>query len=365
MRNIIQHLLILVITTVCYSCDINSNTDDQYKPIIEYYFGTVNTKVLENSVTIITDMPHIIINGHILENIKVKIGYQAIINNILSDELYCNITDTSNGQAIFNIEGLISSTDYVARIYIEDNANEYSSTSEDFTFTTIEHIPQYTISYETKIDTLGLFANIKFNNLKYVVDNKQIPIAIIKFEYRRSHSTPQEWIVCEYDGKIVNNNLVIELPMKGNDYLMEKSKYEYRVTIIPENTSYITYTSSINYFYTQSANIKIVVSEPKITFADGTITLLVKNIYITYDGIVSTDYPYSLTSEDYYIYWRRKGDREWIYDWIIGLNNSLVKTYYVPYVESNTVFEFKVVIFAGRGTPRTSYETDVIEFIIP
>ena len=365
MRNIFVCLMAIALVTIGSSCEKNVDDYTPSEPVVEYYFGAVETEVSESSVMIVADKPRITIDGYTLEQTKIKVGYQSIIRGVPSDEQYNDDAGSRDGKVIFKIDDLMAATDYVARLYIDDAKSGYSAVSKDFTFTTSEHKPVCAVSYKIDIDTRGLFATVKFTDLMYTVDEEQVPISRVVFEYRRSHSTPQEWIVCERSGEEISaGRLTIELPTEGEEYLMELNKYEYRVTVAPEDATYTTYTHSVGNFYTQDADVEIAVATPQLTFEDDIITLLVDNIDITYDGVASEDYPYSSISEDCYILWRRKGSEEWTREWVIANDGSITKTYRVTPGESEIVLEFKVAVYAGRATPRASYETEVVEITI-
>ena len=47
---------------------------------------------------------------------------------------------------------------------------------------------------------------------------------------------------------------------------------------------------------------------------------------------------------------------------MVASDGRIVRQYGgMSYAEPNAVLEFKVVVYAGKGTPRTFYETEVVE----
>lgn len=363
MRDFLLCLMVVMAAGVISSCEKNVDDYQSPEPVVEYHFGAVETYVSDNGVTIVSDMPRITIEDYTLERTKVKVGYQSVVDGMLSEQMFDENASKRDGRVVFKIDGLLEKTDYVARIYIEDEQLGYAGVSEDFEFTTLEHRPECALSYKLDIETRGLFATVMFEELQYTVDQQSVPIESVVFEYRRNHSTPQEWIVCECPGEqISGGRLTIDLPCEGQGYLQECCKYEYRVTVAPKDDAYTTYTSSVQYFYTQAAEVEIAVSTPQLTLEGDYLTLVVDDIDISYDGVDAEDYAYSSISDDYYIFSRRKGNEEWSREWVVATDGRIVRQYGgMSYAEPNTVLEFKVAVYAGKGTPRTFYETEVVE----
>lgn len=359
--------------------DITNNVDDTG---IKHYFGeVVEVEVDKSDVTIIATMPRMTVDGYDNPKATIKLGYEAHMGDMAGEEQFQCEYGVRDGLVVFKLRKLAPMTEYVARIYIEDERYGYSAVSEDFTFGTAKSDPKCEFDYDLNIESRGLFATITLDNMSYTADGEPHPLRSIELEYRRHGYPHDEYVKVEYDAKeIADGRLVMELPAQGNDYLAYSTMYYYAIRVFPEQSlipEEPVYGDVVmmGEFTTSNAEIAVESSAPVLSLeifdelegaenvGDSRITAKVDKVDIYYDGVASEDYnpEYRRYDEAVKLCYRQKGSEEWTHrDIAESVEDGFETRFIVDNPESDTKYEVCVVVFAGSDRS-VGYYSDIVE----
>lgn len=385
MRLYLLSLLAMVALGMVTSCEkesaTNSDTTPQ-EPVIEHYFGeVVEIEVEDTDVTIIATMPRMTVDGYDNPKAKIKLGYEAHMGDMASEEQFQSEYGVRDSLVVFKLYKLAPMTEYAARIYIEDERYDYSAASEDFTFGTAKRDPLCEFDYDLNIESRGLFATITLDNMSYTADGKPHPLQSIELQYRRDGLNHDEWVKVEYDAnEIADGQLVMELPAEGNDYLAYSTMYAYTIKIFPEQSlipedPVYDDVVLVDKFTTSNAEIAVDFSTPVLSLeifdelegaenvGDSRITAKVDKVDIYYDGVASEDYnpEYRIYDEAIKLCYRQKGSEEWMsHDMDKTEKGGYETKFIVDNPEPDTRYEVGVVVFAGSDRSEGHY-SEVVE----
>lgn len=264
-------------------------------PVVEYHFGEMTAETTEDSATITVDIPTITIDGVEDKSATFSLGYYEE-GLLISDRTVVEEYRAEGDKAIFAIEGLKPNTEYKALLNLQ-STNAEGKESEPFGFRTQEHTPKCEIAYTAEVDAKGIMATITLSNVSYLVDGTVQEVEGVKLEYARKRSD-LEWIEVDMTGKES-----VTLPEKGGNYLDEKSKYLYKVTITPTNREFKSITSTESEFETKYAEVTAELSKPDVAIIGDNIEVVVESVKVWFDGVERPDY-YAL---EYFVYYREAG----------------------------------------------------------
>ncbi len=321
---------------------------EETKPDVVYYFSTVEVQTTENSATVEAVKPYITVDGKKVETPEIYLEYwvESNPNDVTKVEEYRD----SNGYVIFELEGLKTGTRYQASITV---GAEYGQESCDaFPVITKEHTPVAEYGCECDIDAKGLYADVKLSNVQFTLDAVAQPIESVVVEYRRKYSGSGEWIAVDVDGSVLENGATtLRIPAHGEEYLEECSEYSCRVTIIPEDANYDSYSVTKS-FETSYAEVVADIATPTAEINGENLMLSVKSVRVYFDGIELDDY-YNLR---YGFIYREYGDdeimtdRDFIevkYDEDSGMSLSLPLSRFEP----GATYEFYGAVIASAKMP--------------
>lgn len=275
---------------------------EETKPDVVYYFSTINVETSENSATVEAVKPYITVDGKRVENPVIYLEYWMVDtpDSVTKVEEYTS----SNGYIIFELKDLMAKTSYQASITI---GSEYGQKSCDvFPFTTKEHTPVAEYSCEYEIEAKGLYADVSLSNVQFTLDAEAQPIDSVVVEYRRKYSGSGEWIAVSVDGSTLKNGAAtIRIPADGEQYLEECREYSCRVTIIPEDANYDSYSVTKS-FETSYAEVAADIAKPTAEIKGENLMLSVESVRVYFDGIELDNY-YNLR---YGFIYREHGDDE-------------------------------------------------------
>lgn len=264
--------------------------ESQPKPDVAFHWSTVEVETTSDTATIVS-RAYITVDGLLYDETQFYLEY-ALANEdeYIRGAFYEPLSD---GRFQFTLSDLEPNTSYKARIVI-DGGKYGSETGSPFPFTTKESACE--ISYNATPLAKGITATITLNDVAYLADGLAQEIESVTVEYALKTSAP-EWI--EVDA---TNKPSITIPEDGEEYLEEKSKYLYRVTIEPKSSEYKAITSEQHEFETQYAEVTADISKPNVAIVESNIEVEVESVKVLFDGIELTSYPYL----EYYVYYREQ-----------------------------------------------------------
>ena len=316
------------------------------EPVVEYHFGEMTAETTETRATITADIPFKTIDGIKEDSATFKLGYHA--NNDV--DTFVEEYSVEDGKAIFVIEELEPATEYVARLYIDDKM------SEELGFATKQHTPVCEITCDATVEAKGIMATIALEDVAYLVDGEVQEVESVKLEYARKRSE-LEWIEVEATGK-----QSIKLPEEGDNYLDEKSKYLYRVTITPVNTEFEPMTTAEMEFETKYAEVTAEISKPDVAIVGDNIEIVVESVKVWFDGVERPDYHYL----EYFVYYREPGGEEayWENKTEVELNNGGISlSLSLSSFEPDKEYEFAGAVVAGAE--RKVRLSEIVTITIP
>lgn len=267
------------------------------KPVVEYHFGEMTAETTEDSATITADIPTITIDGVEDKSATFSLGYYED-GLLISDRTVVEEYSAEGDKAIFTIEGLKPNTEYKALLSLQ-STNAEGKESEPFSFRTQEHTPKCEIAYTAEADAKGIMATFTLSEVSYLVDDEAQEIKSVTLEYARKRSE-LEWVEVDMTGKES-----VTLPEEGGNYLDEKSRYIYRITIASEG-DYEPITSAESEFETRYAEVTAELSKPDVAIVGDNIEVVVESVKVWFDGVERPDY-YAL---EYFVYYRETGGEE-------------------------------------------------------
>lgn len=318
-----------------------------------FHFGASEATTTDDSATIIADIPYITINGVRQSDPTFYLEYMAIGNE--ADIKTATLYHIEGERAIFKINGLQPETAYKAYM-VADGGSMGVMTGPDIMFTTQQHIPIVSITYTTSIDAKGIMATITLSDVAYLVDDVAQEIESVKLEYARKRSE-LEWV--EVD---MTDRESVSLPEEGGEYLDEKSKYLYRVTITPTNTEFKPKTTEEYEFETEYAEITAELSKPDVAIVGDNIEVAVESVKVWFDGVERPDYHYL----EYYVYYREPGGEKayWENKTEVEPNNGGISlSLALSSFEEGKEYEFAGAVVAGAE--RKVRLSDIVTITIP
>ena len=318
------------------------------KPDVVYYFSSIRVETSENSATIEAVKPYITVDGVKVEDPEIYLEYWVESNQ--SDATRVDEYTESNGYIIFELDGLKEDTAYLACISV---GSEYGKeTCAAFPVVTEEHIPTAEYSCDVEIEAKGLYADVVLSNVQFTLDAEAQPIESVVVEYRRKYSGSGEWIAVSVDGSTLESGATtIRIPADGEEYLEECREYSCRVTIIPEDANYDSYSVTKS-FETSYAEVVADIATPVAVIKGENLMLSVDSVRVYFDGIELDDY-YNLR---YGFIYREQGDDEIMtdsdlieveYDAANGMSLSMPLSSF----KQGVTYEFYGAVIAGAKMP--------------
>ena len=362
-----KRIVFLLCAVMLFACknEVDNVTET---PVVVFEFGKVsNVSTGETTAAITADLPFVKIDGKYDHDAKLTLLYHRSDSLDNSFEIIDDF-ELLIGEVRFLIFDLEPGTTYSAFMHLESSTGE-TAQSERFDFTTkpLENIngAKYDININSK---RGLFATVHISNIRYIVDNADIELDCLRFEYRRyKNFNYQEWTTYEFGTEeIADGEVEFEIPSNGEEYLDELTTYEYIISFVPKDESYPTYkTAEGNQYYTFKmgyAEIEASLSIPALTLENDILRVVVERVDLFYDGISIDDYKSGFPS--YAIRYRAKGADEWEQRSCTRENGGMSVTFGVKGVEPNTTYEFCGVVYAGEGAQHKAFYSDVAEICI-
>lgn len=300
------YLLLASVALIATSCEPVIITEN--RPDISFYFSNVTIETTETEATLEMSKPYVTVDGVKDESAKIYISYWEASNEA-SFSKASEYTTTDSGSIIFSLTNLKAETKYFAYITVECS---YATERDGVEFTTQKHKANIATRVKSNFElSKGLFATLNLSEIEYRVDGESVPLSFLKFEYRYNNGTPgNEWVTQEYAGSSINGKrLTVEIPMQGQNYLVERGTYDYRIIFVPQDSELETRSAQEGEFQTSFAEITAKFSAPKLTLTENYIDVTINEAEVFYDGISAKDYD---SAFPYYgIAYRAKGSEDW------------------------------------------------------
>ena len=362
-----KRIVFLLCAVMLFACK-NEVENVIETPIVVFEFGKVsNVSTGETTAAITADRPFVKIDGKYDHDAKLTLLYHRADSLDNSFEIIDDF-ELLIGEVRFLIYDLEPGTTYIAFLQLESTTGE-TAQSERFEFTTKPLASIDGVKYNINIDSKrGLFATVHISEIRYVVDNVDIELNKVTFEYRRyGNINYQEWTTYEFGTEeIADGEVEFEIPSNGEEYLDELTTYEYIISFVPKDESYPTYkTAEGNPYYTFKmgyAEIEASLSTPTLTLENDILRVVVERVDLFYDGVSIDDYKSGFPS--YAIRYRIKGAEEWEQRSCTRENGGMSVTFGVKGVEPNTTYEFCAVVYAGKGDGHKGFYSDIAEICI-
>ena len=163
---------------------------------------------------------------------------------------------------------------------------------------------KYEMTCNGSAEAKGIWAEVEFENIAYLVDNEPQEVISLRLEYSRANRN--EWIGCDFTSQVIINGVFEHrIPFEGEEYLEENSEYKCRITLYPKDSnSYKPLTSEPFEFKTKYAEVTADITTPTAEIQGDNIYVDVKSVTTCFDGICLTDYPHM----DYGFAYRKQGD---------------------------------------------------------
>ena len=362
MRRIVYILSVLLF----FACQKESQGEaDVQAPVVEFTFGEVSVATRETEAKIEADLPYVQIDGKFDHDAQLTLLYQKVesLDNDYS-EIYA--FEYTLGKVKFLIRNLESETTYRAFLQLESSTGEVGA-SEPFEFTTYPDVSTDSQSFKININSeRGLFATVHISDVRYIVDNVDVELSKVTFEYRRyGNINYQEWCIYEFGAEeIADGEVEFEIPSNGEEYLDELETYEYLISLVPKDESYPTYKLAEGnpYFRFKMgyADITANLSTPNLTLDNNIVRVIVDKVDLYYDGVSIDDYKFGYPS--YAIRYRIKGTDEWTQDTCYRKEGGINHAFGVYGAEPNTVYEVCAAVYAGQS--HTTVYSDVVEICV-
>ena len=181
---------------------------------------------------------------------------------------------------------------------------------------------KYKMTCNGSAEAKGIWADVKFENIAYLVDNKPQEIVSLRLEYARADSNA--WTGCDFTSQtIINGVFEHRIPFEGEEYLEENCEYKCRITLYPKDiNSYMPLTSEPFEFKTRYADVTADIATPRAEVKGDNLCIEIASVKVHFDGICLTDYPHL----DYGFAYRKQGDNSPI------TNGEII---HAEYIEAN------------------------------
>ena len=214
------------------------------EPVASFTYDGVSVKSIgESSAEIEVLDPRVELDGVRLEGVSVWLSYEGV--DVLGP------ARTEDGVAYFILSDLTPSTEYT--VYLNFDAGENGSKSVEITkFTTKEHVPVCAVQCGCDIEAYGLYANVVFSDVAYLVDGQPSEIFRLRLEYARANS--EEWIGCDFTSEVIMQG-VFEQRVPFEDNILEENRsYKLRLMLYPKSEEFEPMSSEVYSFKTVTAN---------------------------------------------------------------------------------------------------------------
>lgn len=353
MSNMKRYLYLLLGAMLFAACEPIIQIEPP-QPEMGFTFGDVSVKdVTESSAHIVVEESFITIDGERDESTEYWLSYY-VTSETETGATKIEEYVTEGGKMVFKLEELQPNTKYTAKFCMQNNGGYFATKSVDFT--TDKYVPKCEVRCVTEAEAKGIMATITLSDVAYMVDNEAQEIESVKLEYARKRSE-LEWI--EVD---VTNKESVSLPEKGGEYLDEKSKYLYRVTITPANREFEPITTEELEFETRYAEVTAEISKPDVAIVGDNVKVAVESVKVWFDGVERPDYHYL----EYYVYYREPGGEKayWENKAEVELNNGGISlSLALSSFEEGKEYEFAGAVVAGAE--RKVRLSDIVTITIP
>lgn len=335
MKRYLYILLVAVVALV--SCDPFIIVEE--RPDVAYYFGAVEVETDENSAIIDAYKPYVTINGEQEEGATIYLEYWVEGNDTDVTKVE-NYAEAGGGYITFELEGLTPDTAYRAIVAI---SGKYGGERSDvFPFTTKEHIPACSMQCNCTVEPYGLFAEVKFADVAYLVDGEPQDIFRVKLEYARANS--EEWVGCDFVSDVIKNGVFTQkVPFEDNMF-EECCDYKLRLTLEPKDDKFEPMSSEEYSFKTIYAEVTADIATPTIEIVGDMLKADVKSAKVLLDGIEILEY----SELDYGFIYRKSGEEQWS-DLIEAEYTASGMSVSISLVnfEQGATYEFCGVVMAG------------------
>ena len=362
-----KRIVFLLCAVMLFACknEVDNVTET---PVVVFEFGKVsNVSTGETTAAITADLPFVKIDGKYDHDAKLTLLYHRSDSLDNSFEIIDDF-ELLIGEVKFLIFDLEPGTTYSAFLHLESSTGE-TAQSEHFEFTTKPEVAANGQVFKININSeRGLFATVHISDIRYIVDNVDIELSKVTFEYRRyGNINYQEWCIYEFGAEeIADGEVEFEIPSNGEEYLDELETYEYLISLVPKDESYPTYKlAEGNTYYRFKmgyAEIEASLSTPVLTLEDDILRVAVERVDLFYDGVSIDDYKSGFPS--YAIRYRTKGADEWEQRSCRRENGGISVSFGLKDVEPNSVYEFCGVVYAGEGDGHKAVYSDIAEICI-
>lgn len=238
MKRYLYILLTAVVALFATSCELLFP-----QPVATFtYDGVSVVNIGESNAEIKVYDPRVELDGVHVDGVTVWLSYEGV------DRL--EATSIEDGVAYFVLANLTPSTEYA--VYLNFDAGEHGTKSIEITkFTTKDHVPVCTMECDCTVEPYGLYANVEFAGVAYLVDGEPSDISRLRLEYARANS--EEWVGCDFISEVIINGVFEQRVPFEDDILEENRNYKLRLTLYPKSDDYEPISSEVYSFKTVEA----------------------------------------------------------------------------------------------------------------
>ena len=290
--------ILLVAVTTFVACKPAAEPKEPKDPVVDYHFGDIEAETTENSATITAVKPYVTIDDVVEVNTTIYLEYWAEGE----ESLLCKAGgySESDGMVTFVVESLTPNTSYKAHVAISGQHGIKSS--DVVSFKTLEHIPVVEYSCECSVDAMGVLAYVTLDDVSFTLDGVASTIAKVEFKYEQRLSGG-DWTTVEVSAEQLANGF--RIPAEGEEYLQEKSTYNYIVTLYPEDSTIENHTLKGSFTTIEAQLSSKDLVSPTITTAEDGITLSCVKPTLLIDGVEIPGY-----AEVIYLFYYANGNSD-------------------------------------------------------
>ena len=209
---------------------------------------------------------------------------------------------------------------------------------------------EYTMTCNGSAEAKGIWADVKFENIAYLVGNEPQEIVSLRLEYARADSNA--WIGCDFTSQaIINGVFEYRIPFEGEEYLEENSKYACRITLYPKDSNNLKpLTSEPFEFTTKYAEVTANITTPTAEVRNDNVCVDVASAKVYFDGLDIPNYG----EIAYEFAYRKSGSNLWeSLSSVEFEGNGFSGTYDVTLFEEGATYEI-----IGRVTVNSTWVFD-------
>ena len=209
---------------------------------------------------------------------------------------------------------------------------------------------EYTMTCDGSAEAKGVWAEVKFSNIAYLVGNEPQEISRLRFEY--AHSISDDWIGYDFDSRAIINGVFEQyIPLEGENYLEENSKYACRITLYPKDSNNLKpLTSEPFEFTTKYAEVTANITTPTAEVRNDNVCVDVASAKVYFDGLDIPNYG----EIAYEFAYRKSGSNLWeSLSSVEFEGNGFSGTYDVTLFEEGATYEI-----IGRVTVNSTWVFD-------